>query len=117
LSDKTSFCCCQSRYRTEFQLAIRLYAKESQPRGIIDFTDIPKYGCCVAELHHEDRIHDSLDKDTLDRRPVEPKPAPSATIISLPPAWPPRATVRAGFSRRVELKEELWNRKRCQGYR
>ena len=70
---------------------------------------------CVAELRHEDRIHDSLDKDTLDRRPVEPKPAPSATIISLPPAWPPRATVRAGFSRRIELKEELRNRKRCQG--
>jgi len=34
--------------------------------------------------HQEDRVHDSLKKDTPNRRPVEPKPAPDATLISLP---------------------------------
>jgi putative transposase len=34
--------------------------------------------------HQEDRIHDSLDKDTPNRRLVEPKPAADATVISLP---------------------------------
>jgi hypothetical protein len=37
-----------------------------------------------VRYHQEDRIHDSLDKDTPHRRPVEPKPAPDATAISLP---------------------------------
>ena len=32
--------------------------------------------------HHEDRIHDSLDKDTPNRRPVESRAAASATVIS-----------------------------------
>jgi transposase InsO family protein len=31
---------------------------------------------------HDDRIHDSLGKDTPNRRPVEPKPAANATVIS-----------------------------------
>jgi hypothetical protein len=35
-------------------------------------------------LHEQDRIHDSLDKDTPNRRPVEPKPATCAGVISLP---------------------------------
>jgi hypothetical protein len=30
----------------------------------------------------EDRIHDSLDKDTPNRRPVEYKPSPEAALIS-----------------------------------
>jgi hypothetical protein len=34
--------------------------------------------------NHEGCIDDSLDKDAPNLRPVEPKPAPSATIISLP---------------------------------
>jgi hypothetical protein len=34
--------------------------------------------------YHEDRIHDSLRKDTPDQRPVEPKPAANATVISCP---------------------------------
>ena len=34
--------------------------------------------------HEEDRIHDSLNKDTPKRRPVEPKPAAHATVRSLP---------------------------------
>ena len=33
---------------------------------------------------HEDRIHDSLDKDTPNRRPVETKPGPEATVVSSP---------------------------------
>jgi len=32
--------------------------------------------------HHYDRIHDSLDKDTPNRRPVETKPSSAATVIS-----------------------------------
>ena len=31
---------------------------------------------------HDDRIHDSLGKDTPNRRPVEKRPSPSATVIS-----------------------------------
>ena len=31
---------------------------------------------------HEDRIHDSLNKDTPNRRPVEVKPGPEATLVS-----------------------------------
>ena len=37
-----------------------------------------------VNYHHEDRIHDSLGKDTPRRRPVEPKPSAKATAISLP---------------------------------
>ena len=31
---------------------------------------------------HEDRIHDSLDKDTPNGRPIETKPSPGATVLS-----------------------------------
>jgi putative transposase len=31
---------------------------------------------------HEERIHDSLGKDTPNRRPVEPKPSPNAVVAS-----------------------------------
>lgn len=34
--------------------------------------------------HQEDRIHDSLDKDTPNTRAVQPKPAAPATVISMP---------------------------------
>ena len=37
-----------------------------------------------VNYHHEDRIHDSLEKDTPNRRTVEPKPAAKATAISMP---------------------------------
>jgi hypothetical protein len=30
--------------------------------------------------YHDDRIHDSLAKDTTHRRPVESKPSPAAVI-------------------------------------
>jgi len=35
-----------------------------------------------VNYHHDDRIHDSLDKDTPNRRPVEIRPSPTATVIS-----------------------------------
>ena len=37
-----------------------------------------------VDYHHQDRIHDSLEKDTPNRRTVEPKPAANATVISMP---------------------------------
>jgi putative transposase len=35
-------------------------------------------------FHHDDRIHDSLAKDTPGRRPVERRPSPLATVTSSP---------------------------------
>jgi putative transposase len=35
-----------------------------------------------VNYYHDDRIHDSLDKDTPNRRPVEIKPSPAATVVS-----------------------------------
>ena len=35
-----------------------------------------------VKYHHEDRIHDSLDKDVPNRRPVENRPCASAAVIS-----------------------------------
>jgi Integrase core domain len=35
-----------------------------------------------VNYYHDDRIHDSLDKDAPNRRPVESKPSPAATVIS-----------------------------------
>ena len=37
-----------------------------------------------VNYHHEDRIHDSLEKDTPNRRTVEPRAAAKATVISMP---------------------------------
>jgi putative transposase len=37
-----------------------------------------------VRYYEEDRIHDSLSKDTPRRRPVEPKPATDATLIAQP---------------------------------
>src|SRR5262249_14778377 len=34
--------------------------------------------------HHQDRLHDSLEKDTPDHRAIEPKPAASAKVTSMP---------------------------------
>ena len=36
-----------------------------------------------VSYHHEDRIHDSLEKDTPIPRAIERKPAASATVISM----------------------------------
>jgi transposase InsO family protein len=35
-----------------------------------------------ANYYHQDRVHDSLQKDTPNRRPVERKPSPDAVVIS-----------------------------------
>ena len=37
-----------------------------------------------VSYYQEDRVHDSLDKDTPHHRRIEPKPAAAATVISLP---------------------------------
>ena len=37
-----------------------------------------------VRYHQEDRVHDSLSKDTPNRRPIEPRPTTAATLISLP---------------------------------
>jgi putative transposase len=37
-----------------------------------------------VNYHHADRIHDSLEKDAPNRRPIEPKPPAPATVISMP---------------------------------
>ena len=36
-----------------------------------------------AGYYHEDRTHDSLEKDTPQQRPVEAKPGENATVISM----------------------------------
>jgi transposase InsO family protein len=37
-----------------------------------------------VSYHHDDRVHDSLEKDTPNRRPVEQKPTSQAMVISHP---------------------------------
>jgi putative transposase len=37
-----------------------------------------------VSYHQEDRIHDSLEKDTPNQRPVEQKPVENAAVISMP---------------------------------
>jgi hypothetical protein len=34
--------------------------------------------------YHHDRVHDSLEKDAPDQRPIEPKPAATAKVTSMP---------------------------------
>ncbi len=37
-----------------------------------------------VHYHHQDRIHDSLDKDAPNRRSIEKKPLAGATVCSSP---------------------------------
>jgi hypothetical protein len=37
-----------------------------------------------VNYHHDDRIHDALEKDTPNRRPVEQKPNANSIAISMP---------------------------------
>lgn len=37
-----------------------------------------------VNYHHDDRVHDSLGKDTPSRRPVELKPSKKARVVSMP---------------------------------
>jgi transposase InsO family protein len=37
-----------------------------------------------VRYHQEDRVHDSLNKDTPDRRPIELRPTTDTSLMSLP---------------------------------
>ena len=37
-----------------------------------------------VSYYHQDRIHDSLEKDTPNKRAIEPKPATTAIVTSMP---------------------------------
>ena len=37
-----------------------------------------------VSYYHQDRVHDSLEKDTPNKRAIEQKPAASATVTSMP---------------------------------
>jgi len=37
-----------------------------------------------VSYHHQDRVHDSLEKDAPDQRRIELKPSASATVTSMP---------------------------------
>jgi hypothetical protein len=37
-----------------------------------------------VSYHQQDRVHDSLQKDTPDQRPIEPKPSAGANVTSMP---------------------------------
>ena len=37
-----------------------------------------------VSYYHQDRIHDYLEKDTPNKRVIEPKPAATANVASLP---------------------------------
>jgi transposase len=37
-----------------------------------------------VNYHRDDRIHDSLEKDTPNRRPIEHRPSPRATVVASP---------------------------------
>jgi len=37
-----------------------------------------------VSYHHQDRVHDSLEKDTPDKRAIEQRPAANATVVGLP---------------------------------
>jgi transposase InsO family protein len=37
-----------------------------------------------VSYHHPDHVHDSLEEDTPDRRAIEPKPAATANVTSMP---------------------------------
>src|SRR5215831_7177106 len=50
----------------------------SEPRLALNRAGVLRYRL------HQDRVHDSLGKDTPNRRPVEQKPAKNATVDSMP---------------------------------
>ena len=61
-----------------------------------------------VSYHHRDRVHDSLEKDTPDRRAIEPKPAASAIVTSMPRLGGLHAT-RGAKQHRSSEKEFLSN--------
>ena len=54
-----------------------------------------------VSYYHQDRIHDSLKKDTPNRRPVEHKPSPNSVLIS-------NARL-GGLHHRYSWREAAWN--------
>ena len=54
-----------------------------------------------VSYHHEDRIHDSLEKDTPNRRLVERKRSPEAAVIS--------HARRGGLHHRYAWRQAAWN--------
>ncbi len=38
--------------------------------------------CDYVSYYHPDRVHDSLEKDAPNRRPVENKPSPNSSVTS-----------------------------------
>jgi putative transposase len=46
-----------------------------------------------VNYYHHDRIHDSLDKDTPNRQPVEIKPSPAAPVVCRGPARRPSPSI------------------------
>ena len=57
----------------------KLPARDSRPRHRAERTTSPQTDPRLREYHH-----DALEKDTLNKRPVEPRPSPHATVISIP---------------------------------
>jgi hypothetical protein len=51
-----------------------------EPGGTHFFLSVP----ASSGRDYQDRLHDSLRKDTPQTRPVEHKPTTNATVISLP---------------------------------
>ena len=37
-----------------------------------------------VSYYHQDRVHDSLEKDTPDQRAIEQRPGANATVVGLP---------------------------------
>jgi putative transposase len=72
-----------------FQLLYCFFVIEHGRRRILHF-NVTRHPSLLRLLrdyvsyHHQDRIHDSLEKDTPDKRAIEPKPAVTANVISLP---------------------------------
>jgi hypothetical protein len=66
---------CQLCFRGEDTLDHVIALNEEHLRRIL--RDYVNY-------HHEDRLHDSLQKDTPNRRAVEQRPAMNSAVISMP---------------------------------
>jgi len=49
-----------------------------------------------VRYYHDDRIHDSLEKDTPNRRPVEQRPTATATVIPMPGWTAPSVLLATG---------------------
>jgi hypothetical protein len=48
------------------------------------FLEPRPYRHVILNYHHKDRLHDSLQKDTPNRRAVKHRPATNSAVISMP---------------------------------